>query len=64
VNGELKQFTPEMSDSAGEFGQFAGFVHPKGIELTAPADGGAPSAPGSADQSTNAAMPVVAAPAG
>ncbi|MBF6338291.1 hypothetical protein IU450_20680 [Nocardia abscessus] len=65
VNGELKPFTPEMSDSAGEFGQFAGFVHPKGIELTAPAEGGAPPAtPGSADQSANAAMPVVAAPAG
>ncbi|MBF6472005.1 hypothetical protein IU428_09210 [Nocardia abscessus] len=62
VNGELKPFTPEMSDSAGEFGQFAGFVHPKGIELTAPAEGGAPPAtPGSADQSANAAMPVVAA---
>ncbi|WP_174187156.1 hypothetical protein [Nocardia barduliensis] len=65
VNGELKPFTPEMSDSAGEFGQFSGFVHPKGIELTAPADGGAPPAtPGSADQSAAAAMPVVAAPAG
>ncbi|UGT69522.1 hypothetical protein LTT66_04810 [Nocardia gipuzkoensis] len=62
VNGELKPFTPEMSDGAGEFGQFAGFVHPKGIELTAPAEGGAPPAtPGSADQSANAAMPVVAA---
>ncbi|MBF6224137.1 hypothetical protein IU470_03235 [Nocardia abscessus] len=62
VNGELKPFTPEMTDSAGEFGQFAGFVHPKGIELTAPAEGGAPPAtPGSADQSANAAMPVVAA---
>ncbi|MGY2114356.1 hypothetical protein ACW9HR_10600 [Nocardia gipuzkoensis] len=62
VNGELKPFTPEMSDSAGEFGQFSGFVHPKGIELTAPAEGGAPPAtPGSADQSASAAMPVVAA---
>ncbi|WP_157228726.1 hypothetical protein [Nocardia brevicatena] len=35
VNGELKKFTPEMSDSAGEFGQFTGFRHPPGIELAA-----------------------------
>ncbi|MBF6209046.1 hypothetical protein IU483_34090 [Streptomyces gardneri] len=62
INGELKPFTPEMSDSGGEFGQFSGFVHPKGIELTAPADKGAPPAtPGAADQPANAAMPVVAA---
>ncbi|WP_454199638.1 hypothetical protein [Nocardia sp. Marseille-Q1738] len=72
VNGELKPFSalmtgdggkvPEMPDFAEKFGQFAGFAHPKGIELTAPADGGAPPAtPGSADQSANAAMPVVAA---
>lgn len=38
VNGELKQFTPEMSDSAGEFGQFTGFMHPPGIELAASKD--------------------------
>lgn len=52
VNGELKPFsmlvpgdggkTPEMPDFAEKFGQFAGFAHPKGIELTAPADGARP----------------------
>ncbi|MFI9414418.1 hypothetical protein [Nocardia gamkensis] len=63
VDGELKPCNPpEMTDKAGEFGSFTGFVHPKGIEMTAPADGGAPpTTPGSADQSAAAAMPVVAA---
>ncbi|MGO4617637.1 hypothetical protein AB4305_27450 [Nocardia sp. 2YAB30] len=63
VNGALKPFVPEMSDSAGEFGQFSGFVHPKGIELAAPKDGDVPPAmPGTPDQSANAAVPIVAAP--
>ncbi|MEU5763810.1 hypothetical protein [Nocardia sp. NPDC047648] len=63
IDGELKPCNPpEMTDKAGEFGSFTGFVHPKGIEMTAPADGGAPpTTPGSADQSAAAAMPVVAA---
>jgi hypothetical protein len=63
IDGELKPCNPsEMTDKAGEFGSFTGFVHPKGIEVTAPEDGGAPPAtPGSADQSASAAMPVVAA---
>ncbi|MFG3618278.1 hypothetical protein [Nocardia sp. NPDC047654] len=63
IDGELKPCNPpEMTDKAGEFGSFTGFVHPKGIEMTAPADGAAPpSTPGSADQSASAAMPVVAA---
>ncbi|WP_157129489.1 hypothetical protein [Nocardia amamiensis] len=65
VDGELKPFAPEMSDNAGEFGQFAGFAHPKGIELTAPAGRDIPPAtPGTADQSANPAMPVVTAPTG
>ncbi|MFD8249217.1 hypothetical protein [Nocardia sp. NPDC059691] len=66
VDGELKPCNPaEMSDKAGEFGAFQGFVHPKDTDVTAPVDGGAPSAtPGTADQSANAAMPVVAVPAG
>ncbi|WP_406271756.1 hypothetical protein OH799_31385 [Nocardia sp. NBC_00881] len=64
VNGQLKPFVPEMDDSAGEFGQFAGFAHPKGIELTAPKDGDVPPAtPGTPDQSANAAVPIIAAPA-
>jgi hypothetical protein len=63
IDGELKPCNPpEMTDKAGEFGSFTGFVHPKGIEMTAPADGGAPpTTPGSADQSAAATMPVVAA---
>ncbi|MGK8520063.1 hypothetical protein ACRS6B_00140 [Nocardia asteroides] len=62
VKGELKPFDPKMPEIASETNLFEGFMHPKGIELTAPADKGAPSAtPGSADQSANAAMPVVAA---
>ncbi|MFE7744968.1 hypothetical protein [Nocardia sp. NPDC057455] len=63
VDGELKPCNPpEMTDKTGEFGSFSGFVHPKGIEVTAPADGAVPpSTPGSADQSATAAMPVVAA---
>ncbi|MGW4328297.1 hypothetical protein ACWEKR_20615 [Nocardia sp. NPDC004573] len=62
IDGELKPCNPpEMSDKAGEFGSFTGFVHPKGIEVTAPTDGSVPpSTPGSADQPAAAAMPVVA----
>ncbi|MFI2334330.1 hypothetical protein ACH474_13115 [Nocardia rhamnosiphila] len=32
VNGELRQFEAEMSDTEGDFGEFAGFKHPKGVE--------------------------------
>ncbi|WP_433760105.1 hypothetical protein [Nocardia sp. CA-135398] len=67
VNGQLKQFTPtEMSDSAGEFGQFVGFNHPNGIEATAPEDhdqGKMAGTPVTGDPSASAAMPAVAAPA-
>ncbi|BDT94843.1 MULTISPECIES: hypothetical protein [Nocardia] len=65
VKGELKPFDPKMPEIASETNTFEGFAHPNGIEVTAPADGGAPSGtPGSADQSAAAAMPVVATPAG
>ncbi|MGW4719211.1 hypothetical protein [Nocardia sp. NPDC004260] len=65
VKGELKPFDPKMPEIASDTNTFEGFAHPNGIEVTAPADGGAPSGmPGSADQSAAAAMPVVAAPAG
>ncbi|MET9025363.1 hypothetical protein ABZW96_07030 [Nocardia sp. NPDC004168] len=65
VKGELKPFDPKMPEIASETNTFEGFAHPSGIEVTAPADGGAPSGtPGSADQSAAAAMPVAAAPAG
>ncbi|WP_433202537.1 bZIP transcription factor [Nocardia sp. CA-107356] len=67
VSGQLKQFTPtEMSDSAGEFGQFVGFNHPHGIEATAPEDhdqGKMSGMPVTGDPSAGAAMPAVAAPA-
>lgn len=67
VNGQLKQFTPtEMSDSAGEFGQFVGFNHPHGIEATAPEDHDQSKMSGmpvTGDPSAGAAMPAVAAPA-
>ncbi|WP_433710608.1 bZIP transcription factor [Nocardia sp. CA-084685] len=67
VNGQLKQFTPtEMSDSAGEFGQFVGFSHPNGIDATAPEDhdqGKMSGMPVTGDPSAGAAMPAVAAPA-
>ncbi|WP_327100881.1 hypothetical protein OIE68_20030 [Nocardia vinacea] len=67
VNGQLKQFTPtEMSDSAGEFGQFVGFNHPHGIEATAPGEedqGKMSGMPVTGDPSASAAMPAVAAPA-
>lgn len=32
VAGELREYAPEMSDTAGDFGEFAGFKHPKGVE--------------------------------
>lgn len=65
VDGEMRTFAPEMIDKAGEFGQFAGFVHPKGIEVTALSNGDAPARmPGMVDQSATAATPVVVSPAG
>ncbi|MEV4130444.1 hypothetical protein [Nocardia sp. NPDC049707] len=67
VNGQLKQFAAtEMSDSAGEFGQFVGFSHPHGIDATAPEDhdqGKMSGMPVTGDSSAGTAMPAVAAPA-
>ncbi|GEM31325.1 hypothetical protein NN3_23320 [Nocardia neocaledoniensis NBRC 108232] len=65
VHGELKEFAAEMSDSAGEFGQFSGFAHPNGIELRSrrgadTATGG--TTPG--DQSTAQPSAALAAPVG
>ncbi|MEU6191487.1 hypothetical protein [Nocardia sp. NPDC047038] len=63
INGEMKPFTSEMSDSAGEFGQFTGFAHPKGIELTAPTNGNAlPTESGAVDHPGNAAISATASP--
>ncbi|WP_330257090.1 hypothetical protein OG874_22475 [Nocardia sp. NBC_00565] len=61
VNGQLKQFTPEMADTAGEFGTFTGFSHPNGIELASGDKNATPTVPGAGDPSA-AAIPVVAAP--
>lgn len=62
IKGELKPFDQNMPELASEEGSFDGFRRPNGIDVTAPADKGVPlSTPGSADQSANAAMPVVAA---
>ncbi|MGO4617636.1 hypothetical protein AB4305_27445 [Nocardia sp. 2YAB30] len=36
LDGKLQQFAAKMHDSNGEFGPFAGFVHPAGIEITTP----------------------------
>ncbi|MFD0364593.1 hypothetical protein ACFQZZ_24390 [Nocardia sp. GCM10030253] len=48
--------------SAGDFGEFTGFAHPRGIELTAPTDGGVtPATSAPADQSASAMVPAVAA---
>ncbi|SUA72823.1 Uncharacterised protein [Nocardia otitidiscaviarum] len=35
VDGVLTEFGPEMSDAEGDFGAFAGFFHPPGIEESA-----------------------------
>ncbi|WP_067476911.1 hypothetical protein [Nocardia amamiensis] len=62
IKGELKPFDQNMPELASEESSFDGFRRPNGIDVTAPADKGAPlSESGSADQSANAAMPVVAA---
>ncbi|MEV6427505.1 hypothetical protein [Nocardia sp. NPDC051463] len=64
VNGELVEMGPLMANG-GELGSFAGFAHPRGIEMAGPADGG--PGPGMAelgDQSAAATMPGVTLTAG
>jgi hypothetical protein len=67
VDGKLQPFTPQMSDSQGDFGQFAGFFHPQGVVAPAsPTPTGVsagPMAPVSTDP-TGSAAPAVAAPTG
>ncbi|MFB8005999.1 hypothetical protein [Nocardia sp. NPDC056000] len=62
VNGELRRYPDQVSETSGELGKFVGWAHPRGIEITGtsakhgdgPVPGiGAPAAP----------LPVVAAPA-
>ncbi|WP_280473057.1 hypothetical protein [Nocardia cyriacigeorgica] len=59
--GELQQFTPELSDAQGAFGEFSGFRRPRNIELAAPkgdTDTGVPTGDPAATQA--GAVPVVA----
>ncbi|MQY23643.1 hypothetical protein [Nocardia macrotermitis] len=39
IDGQQKPFTPEMSGKGGDFGSFAGFAHPHGIEASATSAG-------------------------
>ncbi|MEU2043272.1 hypothetical protein [Nocardia niwae] len=65
VKGELKPFDTKMPEIASETNTFEGFAHPKGIEVSAPANAGSPSGtPGTVDQSPNAPTPDVATIAG
>ncbi|MEV6280188.1 hypothetical protein [Nocardia sp. NPDC051832] len=61
VIGELKPFTAKIGDGDGEFGDFAGFFHPKGIEVAAAAKpsnaSSAPPEPAAAATPPAIAMP-------
>lgn len=62
VDGELRPFADELSDSAGKLGAFAGFRHPKGIE--APPQKDEQTATGASDQpAVPADAPAMVAPA-
>ncbi|WP_063131580.1 hypothetical protein [Nocardia fusca] len=52
VNGELRQFEAEMSDTGGDFGEFAGFKHPKGVEAAADKSQDSETMATSGDQTT------------
>jgi hypothetical protein len=52
VNGELRQFEVEMSDTDGDFGEFAGFKHPKGVEAAADKSQDSETMATSGDQTT------------
>ncbi|MFF2554716.1 hypothetical protein ACFVUS_27195 [Nocardia sp. NPDC058058] len=39
VNGELRRYPDEISESTGDFGTFAGWAHPRGIEMTSMSSG-------------------------
>lgn len=57
VDGTLRQFEPEMRDSAGEFGAFAGFFHPVGVAASGTGDTTVPTDP------TAQPIPALAMPA-
>ncbi|WP_067573149.1 hypothetical protein [Nocardia acidivorans] len=62
VNGELRRYPDQISETTGDLGKFVGWAHPRGIEITGTSakhtDG---AAPGTVDPA--ASLPVVAAPA-
>ncbi|MFE9324200.1 hypothetical protein ACIHDR_11500 [Nocardia sp. NPDC052278] len=47
VDGQLQQFAGQMSDKAGDFGQFTGFAHPKGVDAQVAQDAAAAAVPAS-----------------
>ncbi|WP_306360061.1 hypothetical protein [Nocardia sp. CC227C] len=56
VAGELLSFSAEMRDNQGDFGPFAGFFHPSGIDIAASSDRSTGTAP-EADASAVASVP-------
>ncbi|MBY8862736.1 hypothetical protein K7711_40145 [Nocardia sp. CA2R105] len=57
IDGQQKPFSPEISGKGGDFGTFAGFAHPHGIEATATNAGdGAHAVPMVGDPSGGQAM--------
>ncbi|SUA72824.1 Uncharacterised protein [Nocardia otitidiscaviarum] len=56
VAGELHSFAAEMRDNQGDFGPFAGFFHPPGIDIAGPVDRTAGTVP-EADASVVASVP-------
>ncbi|KAA8881900.1 hypothetical protein F3087_40245 [Nocardia colli] len=62
VNGKKQSFAAEMSDESGKLGDFAGFLHPQGIELAGRTDDGTTGLPGPADHPAGTLVPVTAGP--
>ncbi|MCP9625434.1 hypothetical protein FOH10_04255 [Nocardia otitidiscaviarum] len=56
VAGELLSFSAEMRDNQGDFGPFAGFFHPPGIDVSGSTDRAAGTAP-EADTAAVASVP-------
>lgn len=67
IGGKLQELTSDnlnqMSDSAGEFGEFTGFAHPHGIEAAAAGDQSG-TAPGGAPTGDQSGAPMLAATGG
>ncbi|MBU3066809.1 hypothetical protein KO481_35485 [Nocardia sp. NEAU-G5] len=65
VEGKLQPFSAQMSDKSGDFGEFAGFEHPHGIEMTGSSDpnaAGGGVVPVAADSSSGTPDPSSAVP--